>query len=201
MDETATRECPSCKSQIRPDASVCPHCQRESEPWTKNDDVWWMKGETGEWVRAEAARGVSVNLSGKNRKAALTVGAGASLAVVGSFLPWLNVTTAFGSVSKGGLEGGDGIIILIVAVLVGLGVASRFGSHEPAGIVSYSALIGALVIGGVTVYDHIEVNERVSTFQSEAGGMGFANVGPGIWVLYVAAALMAVGWWTGRQQS
>ena len=27
-----TRECPFCKSEIRADASVCPHCQRESEP-------------------------------------------------------------------------------------------------------------------------------------------------------------------------
>lgn len=26
------RECPFCKEQIRKDANVCPHCQRESEP-------------------------------------------------------------------------------------------------------------------------------------------------------------------------
>lgn len=53
-----TRECPHCKSQIRPDASVCPHCQRESEAWTLSEDRWWrvidghnhwLDYTTGEW--------------------------------------------------------------------------------------------------------------------------------------------------------
>lgn len=47
-----TRECPSCKAGIRPDASVCPHCQQESEPWTWNDHVWWKKDESEEWAQA-----------------------------------------------------------------------------------------------------------------------------------------------------
>jgi hypothetical protein len=59
---TVTRECPHCKSAIRPDASVCPHCQRESEPWTLKDGYWWLSvdgrwnwwnHETREWVPAE----------------------------------------------------------------------------------------------------------------------------------------------------
>lgn len=45
-----TRECPHCKSDIRPDASVCPHCQRESAPWILKDDTWWRRGEDGQWL-------------------------------------------------------------------------------------------------------------------------------------------------------
>jgi len=46
-----TRECPYCKSEIRPDASVCPHCRRESPPWTLKNNIWWRQDEgSGEWL-------------------------------------------------------------------------------------------------------------------------------------------------------
>jgi hypothetical protein len=48
------RECPFCKMQIRPDASVCPHCQRESEPWTLKENLWW-RHEGGEWLWLDPA--------------------------------------------------------------------------------------------------------------------------------------------------
>ena len=58
---TLSRECPFCKEAMRRDASVCPHCQRDSEPWKfheghwwdKRDGVWFWRNEaTGEWTRA-----------------------------------------------------------------------------------------------------------------------------------------------------
>jgi hypothetical protein len=36
------RECPHCEQQMRRDASVCPHCQRDSPPWSKEGDRWWQ---------------------------------------------------------------------------------------------------------------------------------------------------------------
>jgi len=61
---TATRECPHCKETMRRDASVCPHCQRESKPWTFHDDRWWHTGVDGvpywldeqamQWTKFEA---------------------------------------------------------------------------------------------------------------------------------------------------
>lgn len=51
-----TRECPFCRSNIRADASVCPHCRRESDPWEMRDGRWWAKGDDGEWW-ALGARG------------------------------------------------------------------------------------------------------------------------------------------------
>ncbi len=44
------RECPSCREQMRRDASVCPHCHRESEAWTQNEGYWWRKDEEDRWV-------------------------------------------------------------------------------------------------------------------------------------------------------
>jgi hypothetical protein len=37
------RECPHCKEQMRRDASVCPHCQRDSDAWTLHEGRWWTK--------------------------------------------------------------------------------------------------------------------------------------------------------------
>lgn len=56
-----TRECPFCKSRIRADAVVCPHCQRESEPWRLvrtvwvargvHGDYWWLQQQSGAWFK------------------------------------------------------------------------------------------------------------------------------------------------------
>lgn len=34
------RECPHCKEQMRRDASVCPHCQRDSDAWVFHEGRW-----------------------------------------------------------------------------------------------------------------------------------------------------------------
>lgn len=42
-----SRECPHCKSLIRREATVCPHCQRESTPWILHEGRWWTKDSEG----------------------------------------------------------------------------------------------------------------------------------------------------------
>ena len=49
------RECPHCKEPMRRDASVCPHCQRESEAWEFRDGRWWTSDEAGERWYSEAS--------------------------------------------------------------------------------------------------------------------------------------------------
>jgi hypothetical protein len=63
-----TRECPFCKSRIRADALVCPHCQRESEPWRLVRTVWVGRGTDGPfwWLQQHPERGSG---SGKARRA------------------------------------------------------------------------------------------------------------------------------------
>lgn len=55
------RTCPFCKEPIHAEASVCPHCQRESAPWRWHEGHWWVKGSDGkdyylknnQWVSPE----------------------------------------------------------------------------------------------------------------------------------------------------
>lgn len=60
----ALRECPACRENMRRDASICPHCRTESEPWVFNAGYWWVQREggwyyldekRGDWVRNEPA--------------------------------------------------------------------------------------------------------------------------------------------------
>lgn len=43
----AVRECPYCKEAMRRDASVCPHCRRESLAWEFDDGRWWTHDPAG----------------------------------------------------------------------------------------------------------------------------------------------------------
>ena len=51
------RECPHCKEQMRRDASVCPHCQRDSQPWTQNGGYWWRPADDGSWLYLDELTG------------------------------------------------------------------------------------------------------------------------------------------------
>jgi hypothetical protein len=44
----AMRECPSCKESMRRDASVCPHCRRESPAWVYRNGHWWATNDHGD---------------------------------------------------------------------------------------------------------------------------------------------------------
>jgi uncharacterized paraquat-inducible protein A len=47
------RECPHCKESMRCDASVCPHCRRESPAWRYSDGQWWPPPPDGTQVQLE----------------------------------------------------------------------------------------------------------------------------------------------------
>ncbi len=42
----AVRECPYCKEAMRRDASVCPHCRRDSDAWRYWEGRWWSPAGT-----------------------------------------------------------------------------------------------------------------------------------------------------------
>jgi hypothetical protein len=49
------RECPHCKEQMRRDASMCPHCRTESQPWKLHEGRWWTQDEQGAWYYLDEA--------------------------------------------------------------------------------------------------------------------------------------------------
>jgi len=55
-DAALYRECPYCREPMRRDASVCPHCRRESEAWTRRDEAWWVQ-RGDDWYRLDPASG------------------------------------------------------------------------------------------------------------------------------------------------
>jgi hypothetical protein len=52
------RECPHCKEPMRRDASVCPHCRRESPAWEYRDGVWWTTDSSGNRVWYDESHGL-----------------------------------------------------------------------------------------------------------------------------------------------
>jgi hypothetical protein len=54
----ASRECPFCKEAMRRDASVCPHCRRESVPWLYREGKWWTVDDEGVEVWLEESTGI-----------------------------------------------------------------------------------------------------------------------------------------------
>lgn len=41
------RVCPHCKESMRRDAGTCPHCRKESPPWTFHEGRWWFRRDEG----------------------------------------------------------------------------------------------------------------------------------------------------------
>jgi hypothetical protein len=55
QSERIYRACPFCKENMRWDASVCPHCRHESDPWTLHQGYWWVRVD-GKWYRLDDMR-------------------------------------------------------------------------------------------------------------------------------------------------
>jgi hypothetical protein len=119
-----------------------------------------------------------------NIGAGATIVGGAMLAA-GSFLPWITASTGFGSVSRGGMEGGDGVVILIAGGVTVLGgVAGLMGSTGWV-VAAIAAVIGGL-IGFV---DFQDIQERISGI----GDSVIGEVGIGLWLILAGAVVALVG--------
>ena len=53
---TANRECPFCREAMRRDASVCPHCGRDSDAWIYDEGQWRARSGKA-WFRFVEASG------------------------------------------------------------------------------------------------------------------------------------------------
>jgi hypothetical protein len=112
---------------------------------------------------------------------------GAAAIVVGSFLPWITVTSIFGTLSTAGTEG-DGIITIVVGGVVGLfSILELTEGRQTKRAVTIGALV-ALVIG---IFELMTVNDRIQ----EAGTTDLvrASVGIGIWAILGGAGLAVFG--------
>lgn len=117
---------------------------------------------------------------------------GGVLGAVGSFMPWVTVKTAFGSVSRNGVEGGgDGIITLVLGIaLAVLGYRLLAAPSVP----SWDVVAVAGVLAAFGVFEFFSVQERIADSASE---FAVADVGTGIYAILVGAGVAfvaGIGW-------
>jgi hypothetical protein len=112
---------------------------------------------------------------------------GGALAVLGSFLPWLTVTTFFGTFSVRGFDGGDAYITLFMGAAV-CGVAV-IGWPRWNGV---GRPIVAMVLAGIAALtalaDIADIQERIEFVEQEADVV--AELGFGL-VLIAGAAILS----------
>lgn len=101
----------------------------------------------------------------------------AAAMAVGAFLPWAKITAPFiGTVTRSGIEGGDGWFFVGVAVLAA--VCANSESKTPL------AVLGALA-AAFSVYEIVDVNNRIADVDSS---IATASVGVGLWLCAAGAA-------------
>lgn len=118
--------------------------------------------------------------------------AGGALVVLGSFLPWISLNGAFGTISRSGLDGGgDGIITLVLGIgIVVIGATRLLGIAEPSGFVRFwPPLVAGLIAVGLAILDGINVSSKIQgiTTQYVSG-----STGAGLWVIGVGGVLSAL---------
>jgi hypothetical protein len=133
---------------------------------------------------------------------AIMTGLGGLLIVFGSFLPWLTATAPFvGTISVNGMQGGDGVITLVLGVItILIGVTRLTATKMPARLWR-SSIVTGVITGALAIYDYNQVQERITGAKTAAKATGdlpfdipvVANVGTGIWALFVGAALAILG--------
>jgi hypothetical protein len=121
------------------------------------------------------------------------IGLGGLLIVLDSFLPWLTATAPFvGTISRNGMEGGDGIITLILGVVtILIGVSQLTATRLPA-LLQRSSIITGIITGAVEIFDYVDVQRRIEDVKEQTELVS-ASVGAGIWTLIVGAVLAIVG--------
>lgn len=116
--------------------------------------------------------------------------AGGGLIALGSFLPWITVSTAFGTISRSGLDGGDGAVTLVCGTAIGViggYIVSGRSLTRGTRIVLWIALVVAAVVWGL---DFVDIRDRVASVDSE---FALGGVGSGMWVMAVGGVVALVG--------
>lgn len=161
MQTPSVNQCPACQGLVASTAAACPHCGHRPE------------GATGTG---------SLNIA-----AALILLGGAAFAA-GSFLPWVTATGGFVSVSRSGMEGGDGMITVFLGVALALLGLTRLQRPGLPGNRLVMVLLGVIAIG-VAWFEGTTIQTNIAALTSV---YVTASVGVGIYVMGVAGALVVL---------
>jgi hypothetical protein len=125
--------------------------------------------------------------------AATLIGLGGLLLILGSFLPWLTFTVAFtGTISHSGMEGGAGIVTLVLGVVTLLiGVTTLTGTQMPSFLQGSPIVTGSIAFV-VAWIDYGQVQRRITSAKA-ASELVSGSAGAGLWTLFVGAAVTIAG--------
>lgn len=211
-------DCPNCNArgevQAQATAWRCTNCgdlwrffpcSRCKEPNFVRDSsrTQWVCSSCGQRHGAFAAATNEITVPPQRRPAAATLDAGGRvkgaaalavvgglIAIVGSMLPWISATSGFGSLSKSGLEGGDGVIALVIGALaIVTGVCAVAGWTFPR-LLQGSAVVQGAVLLAIAAFDYVDVQHRIKSVDAAGNGFVTASTGAGLWALFVAGALV-----------
>jgi len=130
-----------------------------------------------------------------NKAGYLLAAGGAALLALACFLPWITATAPFiGTISRNGMDnGGDGIWLLVGAVVVfAIAMWGAFTGRENAASIGWIYMTAGVLAIVVGVLEKNEVANRI-TEATSASSLIVASTGTGIWLIFVAGALIAVG--------
>jgi hypothetical protein len=128
------------------------------------------------------------------REIAWLLFAGACLAVLGAFLPWLTVTAGLVSSSQRGIDYDptDGWICIIGGIIIGVWELIHLSKQlTPNRVTALIQAVVAVLIGEIAVTDLHALTDRANAMNIGQGGRGTVDIG--IYLMVVATALLLIG--------
>jgi hypothetical protein len=175
--------------------------------WECRKDTIWRRRGTTPWfctvcgthdvepdhVEAEPEEPVLIHRT-QPREISWLLLAGACLAALSAFLPWLTITAGLVRFSQNGIAGGstDGWVGIIGGIIIGVGELIHLSKQlTPNRLTAVVQAVVAILIGEIAVSDLHELTNRANAMNMGQGRNG--TVGIGIYLMVVATALLAIG--------
>jgi len=172
----ALTTCPECGHEVPNEAASCANCGHLIAPETS--------------VPATPAV-AAPETPGSDRSWPTAMLVGAAAVMVGSFLPWATVSFFLGTTNVAGTDG-DGVLTLFIGAVLAF-VAFRAINPGIGRGASILAVIAALILFGIALYDFIDIRRVASDLADISDDVAQASVGIGLWIVLVGSGAAAAG--------
>ena len=132
----------------------------------------------------------------RNRVIGVIVGAAAALLVViGSVLPWVSLSTGFGSVGLSGTDGHlvgssiDGTVTLILALVAAACFCCSLLRDDR--VLPITGILLACATASIALYDLIDIGRKIA--DTPSSHFGSVSIGVGLWLTALASLGMVFG--------